>query len=51
MSNDNRFIPVVNTHKTEQKSSMNFVVNGVQVNVSTGAKNVNITKDSIEINF
>ena len=30
---------------------MNFVVNGVNVQVSAEAKNVNITKGSIEINF
>lgn len=30
---------------------MNFVVNGVSVQVSAEAKNVNITKGSIEINF
>jgi hypothetical protein len=33
------------------ESSMNFVVNGVQVQVSAGAKNVNISKDSIEVTF
>lgn len=33
------------------ESSMNFVVNGVEVKVSGEAKNVNISKDSIEINF
>jgi hypothetical protein len=51
MSNDNRFIPVIDTHVVDQSSSMNFVVNGIRVHVSTGAKNVNITKDSIEVNF
>lgn len=30
---------------------MNFVVNGVNVQISAEAKNVNITKGSIEINF
>jgi hypothetical protein len=33
------------------QSGMNFVVNGVPVKVSAEAKNVNITKNSIEINF
>lgn len=33
------------------ESGMNFVVNGVPVKVSAEAKNVNITKNSIEINF
>lgn len=33
------------------ESSMHFVVNGVTVQVSAEAKNVNISKDSIEINF
>jgi hypothetical protein len=33
------------------ESSMNFVVNGVQVRVAAGAKNVNISNKSIEINF
>lgn len=33
------------------ESTMNFIVNGVAVHVSKGAKNVNINKDSIEINF
>lgn len=33
------------------ESSMNFVVNGVQVQVSAGAKNVNISKGNIEVNF
>lgn len=32
-------------------SSMNFIVNGVQVQVSAGAKNVNISKGNIEVNF
>jgi hypothetical protein len=33
------------------QSGMNFVVNGVPVQVSAEAKNVNITKNSIEIKF
>lgn len=33
------------------QSGMNFVVNGVSVQVSSKAKNVNISKDHIEINF
>lgn len=33
------------------ESSMNFIVNGVQVQVSAGAKNVNISNKSIEITF
>ena len=45
------------TQVTEQptavsaQSGMNFVVNGVPVKVSAEAKNVSITKNSIEINF
>lgn len=48
---------VKNTHGTREetasagKSSMNFVVNGVAVHVSSEAKNVNISKNSIEVNF
>jgi transposase len=33
------------------ESSMNFVVNGVTVHVSAEAKEVNISKNNIEINF
>jgi transposase len=33
------------------ESGMNFLVNGVSVQVSGKAKNVNISKDHIEINF
>lgn len=36
---------------TTMQSGMNFVVNGVPVQVSAEAKNVNITKNSIEIKF
>lgn len=41
----------VSKQHVTMESSMNFVVNGVTVQVSAEAKNVNITKDSIEINF
>jgi transposase len=46
--------PVSETKKEIQvstQSAMNFVVNGVSVQVSGKAKNVNISKDHIEINF
>jgi hypothetical protein len=33
------------------ESSMNFVVNGITVHVSADAKEVNISKNNIEINF
>lgn len=39
------------THQLTSQDSMNFVVNGVRVHVSANAKNVNISKDTIEINF
>lgn len=41
-----------NIKKTSSmESSMNFVVNGVTVHVSAEAKEVNITKNNIEVNF
>jgi transposase len=51
--------PVASVNTTEVKeqvsttmqSGMNFVVNGVPVQVSAEAKNVNITKNSIEVKF
>lgn len=47
--------PIINTNEQAVTSSadggMNFVVNGVPVKVSAQAKNVNISKNSIEINF
>lgn len=36
---------------TAQSGAMDFIVNGVKVHVSAQAKNVNISKDSIEITF
>lgn len=49
-------IDVSNTHHHTSDDSrttgaMDFVVNGVKVHISAQAKNVNISKDSIEINF
>lgn len=42
---------VQNTPVASTDAGMNFVVNGVSVQVSAEAKNVNITKGSIQINF
>lgn len=46
-----REVSAQTTQASAMQSSMNFVVNGVTVHVSAEAKNVNISKDSIEINF
>lgn len=42
---------VASTHQLTSQDSMNFIVNGVSVHVSANAKNVNISKDTIEITF
>jgi transposase len=40
-----------NEKQINTQSAMNFLVNGVSVQVSGKAKNVNISKDHIEVNF
>jgi flagellar capping protein FliD len=43
--------PSTENYISSDSNTMNFVVNGVSVHVSAKAKNVNISKDTIEINF
>lgn len=51
ISDAGKSVSAESRQNTAVESTMNFVVNGVVVHVSKGAKNVNINKDSIEINF